>query len=668
MRTKQCYVMVLVLVLVGWSGILSAAPQDEAVMSEVVVTASRQAEQTVKVPADVTVVTAEDIEDSTAQNVAELLQTQAGIHVMDTGGNQRNYYVDLRGFGESSPQNVLLLVDGRRINLPDLSGPDWNLIPLDHIARIEVIRGGRGTVLYGDNASGGVINIITKEGGKTEGTLTAKYGSYDTFKGDAAVSGTRGMAAYDISTSYLYAGGYRDHSESIAKDVGANVRLDPSDTVELSLSAGYHYDDTNNPGGILQSQFDSGADRTDTFTPDDFSRVYDHYLKAGLEIDMLSNDTFKLDTSFRTRDKTLFGSSPAYWFNADTHTGMVSIAPQFIFREDFGEGISNRITLGVDYNQDRQDYDNHSEYLGFPGQIVATLKKENGAYYLHDELGITRQLSLSGGYRGDRVTFRYRPASPTEKRTFDEDGYDCGINYAFGPNSHVYGSYTHTFRYPVLDEQFYYYNSSVDTTIQPQTSDQYEAGVSAEVIGGLVLTMDLFRSETKNEIFFNFYSGSNENMDATTIRQGAELRAAWHYRNFFLGGSFTHTDVDIDGGQFDGKDFPFVPQSKATAKASYTFGSGLYLGMDATYVGERVLISDFNNDYDKEDSYTVVNAKIQYPWRNLTFFADLNNIFNEEYSAFSALGYNSLFEVEPGFYPSPEFNVLVGVSVKFSAI
>jgi iron complex outermembrane receptor protein len=667
MRTDRWVAMGVMLVLVGWAGILGAAEKDEVVMGEVVVTASRQAEETVKVPANVTVVTAEDIEKSTAQNVAELLRTQAGFHVMDTGGNNRNYYVDLRGFGESSPQNVLLLVDGRRINLPDLSGPDWNLIPLDRIERIEVIRGSRGTILYGDNATEGVINIITKSGRGVGGAITAKFGSYDTFRGNAAASSASETASLDISTSYLYSDGYRDNSESISKDIGANLRLDPYENVGIHFSVGYHHDDTNNPGAILKSQFDDGAERTDTFSPDDFSEVEDFYIKAGLELDMLSNDTFKLETSVRKQDKKLYGSSPAYWFEADTNIDIVTISPQLIFRGDFGE-VSNSITVGYDYTQSKQDYDNYSEWMGFPGQIVATLEKENHAFYLHDELGITKQLSISGGYRGDRVTFRYKPATPVEKRIFDEDGYDAGINYAFGPRSHVYGSYTHSFRYPVLDEQFYYYNSSVDTTIDPQTSNEYEVGVSAEVLRNLVVTLNLFRIETENEIFFNFYTGYNENMDSDTIRQGAELEVAWQYENLFLSCSYTHTNVEIEDGQFEGKDFPFVPMGKATAKAGYKTDWGLYLGLDASYVGECVLISDFNNDYDKEDAYAVVNAKIQYTWKYLTFFADLNNIFNKEYSAFSALGYNSDYDVEPGYYPSPEFNFLVGVSARFGAI
>ena len=72
--------------------------------------------------------------------------------------------MDRSGFGETAALNTLVLVDGWRLNNPDLSGADWKLIPLDRVARIEIVRGSRGSVLYGDNATDSVINIITKQG------------------------------------------------------------------------------------------------------------------------------------------------------------------------------------------------------------------------------------------------------------------------------------------------------------------------------------------------------------------------------------------------------------------------------------------------------------------------------------------------------------------------
>jgi iron complex outermembrane receptor protein len=646
-------------------GINGAFSAETVTMGEVVVTASRQEEKTIDVPAHVTVVTAEDIENATAQNLAEILQTHAGVHVSDITGNQRNYNIDLRGFGESAKQNSLLLVDGRRVNLDDISGADWNLVPLDRIARIEVIRGSRGTVLYGDNATAGVINIITKEGGgPVEGTVAAAYGSYDTFNGSAAVSGAGEVLAYDISASYRHSDGYRDNSDGISRDVGANLRFDPSDRLRLHLSAGYHYDDTRNPGDLLQSDLDAGIARTATTSPDDFDQVGDYYVKAGVEGTLLSDHMIKLETSYRNRDKKSFGTFSGGFFEADTTTDIYALSPQLILNHAAAT-YSNRAIIGADFSKSEQTYDSLSEFFGFPSEIKATLKKENTAVFIHDKLRIGKSLSLSGGYRSDRAVFSYAPATLSEK-TLDEEGYSAGVNYAFTANSHVYGSYTRSFRYPVLDEQFTYFTSTVDPNLEAQTTDNIEIGASTGISSGLVAAINLFRADTDNEIAYNPISFANENLEGTTIRQGAEFSLSLKRQSFSLSGTYTRTATEFDGGPYDGKEVPFVPNDRATAKASYAFGGGLRLGLEAVYTGESFLISDFENSFDKAAAYTVVNAKLQYDWRGYSFFADLNNVFNEAYSAYSAVGFNpTTFVSEPGFYPSPKLNVLVGVTARF---
>ncbi len=139
----------------------SLAQDKEVTLEKVVVTATRDVEEIRKIPASVTVVTKEEIEQSNAQNVVDLLRNEVGIEVRDNYGNGKSASVDIRGFGETGLLNTLVLVDGRRVNQIDLSGVDWTQIPLDQVERIEIIRGS-GSVLYGDNAAGGVINIITK--------------------------------------------------------------------------------------------------------------------------------------------------------------------------------------------------------------------------------------------------------------------------------------------------------------------------------------------------------------------------------------------------------------------------------------------------------------------------------------------------------------------------
>ena len=253
-------------------------------LDEIVVTATRQEEKISSVPANVTVVTETDIKNSTAYDIPDLLRSQVGVHVNDIAGNRRSYTVDLRAFGETASLNTLVLVDGRRINQADLSGSDWALIPLDRVKKIEIIRGGRGSVLYGDNASGGVINIITKEGEAFRTGAEINGGSYDTFKGSAFVSGTQSKLSYALSGSYLTSDGYRDNSDTEAKDLGLNLGYYQNDIVKWNLSSGFHKDSTGLPGAIKTSEFTTGASRTDSLQPNDFADVEDYYVKGGPEI------------------------------------------------------------------------------------------------------------------------------------------------------------------------------------------------------------------------------------------------------------------------------------------------------------------------------------------------------------------------------------------------
>ncbi len=132
-------------------------------MEEVVVTATMIEEPIREIPKNVTVITREDIEQASSNNVVDLLAREANLNLLSFFGTDKRASVDIRGFGATGVSNVVVMVDGFRLNPPDLAGPDFSSVPLDQIERIEIVRGG-GSVLYGDGAVGGVINIITKKG------------------------------------------------------------------------------------------------------------------------------------------------------------------------------------------------------------------------------------------------------------------------------------------------------------------------------------------------------------------------------------------------------------------------------------------------------------------------------------------------------------------------
>jgi iron complex outermembrane receptor protein len=137
-----------------------AAEPPVTVGPPVTVTATRFDDTATRYPIGVSVITAQDIERSTASTVPQLLQSLAGIRTRDLSGSP-NVQVDMRGFGIFGDQNTLVLLDGVRISEYEQVPVNWASIPLASIERIEIMRGG-GAVLYGSGATGGTINIITK--------------------------------------------------------------------------------------------------------------------------------------------------------------------------------------------------------------------------------------------------------------------------------------------------------------------------------------------------------------------------------------------------------------------------------------------------------------------------------------------------------------------------
>src|SRR3990167_2495983 len=147
-------------------------------LDTIVVTPSRIAQHGYKVASNVSVIDSKQIDSSNAKTVIEILQKELGVHTYDNS-TPKTAIIDIRGFGDTASRNVLVLVNDRKINAIDITGPDTLQIPLEAVERIEIIRGA-GSVLYGDNAVGGVVNIITKRGkGHIQGQVGATYGNYD---------------------------------------------------------------------------------------------------------------------------------------------------------------------------------------------------------------------------------------------------------------------------------------------------------------------------------------------------------------------------------------------------------------------------------------------------------------------------------------------------------
>ncbi|MDP2267602.1 MAG: TonB-dependent receptor, partial [Deltaproteobacteria bacterium] len=515
-----------------------------------------------------------------------------------------------------------------------------------------------------DNAAGGVINIITKEGEAFKTGAEANAGSYNTRKANAYIGGSGKNLSYLLSGSYLKSDGYRANSQTEGSDAGVNLNYYQGDHFKLNLSSGYHRDNTRLPGGLFESELATGKKRTDTTHPDNFAKTEDYYLKASPEIYFWGDSLMRLDVSFRQRDAQSVISGVGWNSTYQTKLDTLDLSPRVVVKKALGT-FANSLTAGFDFHDVKEGItsDTFTTYNNSRSLINGTLRKVQYGYYIHDELSVLKNLILSGGYRNDRAQFKNEQGAPDSIKV-GQEAYTAGLNYLYSGKSYLYASYAKGFRYPVLDELFSVFSNSVNISLMPQQSDDYELGLRHYFTEDMAVRLNFFRMDAKNEIFLNPSTYVNENLDGLTRRQGLELSfnarvSAW----LSLQGSYTYLRARIEEGKFAGNDIPGVSKNKATLGVSLLPTKELSLSVNGVYVGSRPFISDFSNAFSSQEEYFLVNSRIDYRWKKVKAFLGINNITNKEYAEYGVIGGYPV--LEKGYYPSPDRNFIFGLSLDF---
>jgi iron complex outermembrane receptor protein len=684
MRKRYGIVALLFMVMVfGFSAQLFAAEQESKELVEVVVTATRDSEQSRQVPYNVSVITEDAISRSNAQNVADVLRTVPAVTVANIMANPKGSSVDIRGFGGTGALNTLVLVDGRRVNQIDLSGTDWSQIPLDQIERIEVIRGG-GSVLYGDNAVGGVVNIITKKGeGKPSVQAEALGGSYGLNIQRASSQGSLGDFRYTVHARHENTRGFRDNGSYEGKGFGGSVGYDLGDILRIDLSTNYHDDRYGMPGALTEQDLLT-MDRDDTTHPDDKGETKDWFVQLAPELDLKQWGKFSLGFAYRKREtgsKSYYYTGPITreWGTLTNDIPTFSVSPQWVWEKDIST-FHNKLIVGLDFYHADSNSEYHDTGMGDPARNFLSsdtaVKRNAWAPYLHDNFTILKSLIFSCGYRYEQVNndfegSSYDPFSGTwasfaGTSTYYLHAWEAGLTYLFLENSKVYGRISSSYRYPAIDEYFSAW-SGLNTLLRPQEGITYEVGVDHYFTKAIRSGLTFFWMELDNEIYYNplggpFSFGANENYDKTR-HWGVEFSAEakpWEWLKLWA--NYTYTEAKIRGGVYSGNEVPGVPHYKVNFGIGVTPLEGLAIDIWANYVGERRFISDQLNIFPKLDDYITFNAKVSYTWKFFTAFVGVNNIFNEKYSEY---GSYSWFRHQLAYYPSPGVNFLGGLSVKF---
>ena len=661
--------------LVGFAlmagGVTKAEAEKEVTLAPVVVTATRIEQSMERVPANVTVIDEEEIRNSNAKTVVDLLRSEEGVVVRDLLGNGKSSQVDLRGFGEAGPYNTLVLVDGRRVNEIDLSGVDWTQIPLGQIERVEIVRG-TGTVLYGDNASGGVINIITKIPSKAlKGEAGVTVGSFDRHKEEAYVSGGNEDIAASLFASYEDTDGYRDNNDFRARDFGGRVVFDASESLGFNLSGSHHADDYGQPGAISEAQLDD--DRKAARFPFDDAEIVDQYLKLGVELDLERSGSIVTDFSWRERESESqfvdFASSE------ERETETWAITPRYTWTGELFNR-SNTLIAGVDLYRSEQDLDT---FFGVPlmRSGLSKVERDSRGFYVNDDFSLLENLVVSAGVRHERVSYDISKQDLTgslpsldDTATERENAYSIGLTLLYGEGSSTFLRVNRSFRFPLLDElvvtDFFAGEIGVSPDLKPQTGNHYEVGVRQHVTPDIQARVTLFRAEIEDEIFLNrFPSFSNEN-HPETLHQGVEVGTmADLLKNLTLHGNYTYTKATFEKDPYKNNDIPAVPRHKANLGLRiFDFVPGLVFSADYNHVGSSYAISDQANAFEKLDEYYTIDARLSYAWKSIKAFVGVNNLTDQEYSETAVLS-GFFVPGEPFLYPAPERNWLGGLRIVF---
>ena len=649
----------LVATLVLPVGTMAETSKDIATMEDMIVTATRSEQNVAKVPAHVAVITAEDIKASGAQSVPDLLRSLGGVLVSDLNGNGNNQTIDMGGFGETANRHVAVVINGRRVNPIDQAGVNWSLIPVENIERIEVLHGS-GSVLYGDNAMGGVVNIITKRGGEgSKFQAEIATGTDNTNKIRIGSGFNAGAIGLDLGYTEYQTDGYRDRSELNRKNLYGNLQADLTDSFFVFFDVNASESEYQLPGALTEAQM--AADRTQSINPDDEGESQKVVFTLGAKKDFGQYGALKINLSYG--DEDIDSDMASWWSYMVFDVQTLGLTSQYILEKSL-VGKDNRLTLGVDF------YDTRFEAWSgsFKGDRSSRYdhSKKTLAGYIQDEFNLTDSVLLNVGARYEKPEIELSadiPGNVTDEEMDEgEWAWNIGLAYSFLPGSKIYSRVYRSFRYPVVDEFTSYYTGEINKDLQQETAIGYEAGLGLTLFSKLKLNLRGYLMEVKDEIV---WSGvQNENLDETR-HVGGEVDVNYQVTDFMaLYGGGGYTDAEFTKGANDGKDIPLVPDWKANAGIDFKFVNGLRYRVQYNYVGEQYFGSDYGNNYDKMDSHNTVDMYLSYNLKGFEIFANATNIFNEEYSD---SGYYRSYVTPPDgtYYPMPEAVYLVGVRFSY---
>ncbi|MBP3731212.1 MAG: TonB-dependent receptor [Mailhella sp.] len=607
---------------------LAADETETAAMKEIVVTASAQGAEAKRLPAQVQIVTRQELEQSGIRSVEEALVRYSPGSGASQPGAMSN--VGLRGMRSGASASsvmgdrVVLLIDGMRASTGNPA-----VIPFAIVDHIEIVRG-PSSILYGSSAMGGAVNVITKRGkDKFHGEAGASWGRFDTAKANAALSGSVsekwGIAlggSWGKSHDYKTGSSYRyDNTASSNADLGATATYDSGQT-NLHLT------------GVHRSVYDTGSPGSLTWlTPSD--RVALHYSRLSAQMQTRTDAGHNLSASFwgeENRYKTSFSDDYMGSGNSRYTTGAVGTR----LVGGYSLGDLGRISMGIDYLHSREKA--HGTSVNQPDALNDLF----GVFAEYRWEG--EKLSSVSGVRYDNYHGSLRSNKgvnmPHRSKSYDHVSWSTGATYWITDWLGAKGSIGTAFVSPSAVNLAGNYSSGWGTYVgnpdlDAETSLTGQAGLELDW-NGVHAEVMYFQTRYKNRISTAYdlarYAYTWINVPSQRLG-GLDITAEW--RGTF--GDFTvspymRSEIFTKRHNPDNSTVSYVPHHSTTAGLGLGWKK-LWLDVNARFTGSQWQTNPYSYALEKMGGFTVVNAKLTiHATKNLDLYCGVNNLTDRDYA------------------------------------
>jgi iron complex outermembrane receptor protein len=637
----------------------------------VIVSGSRFEENLNEVPANVKVITRDEIANSTSNNIPDVLSQIGGLNVRSSSGNPLNLdaSVDMGGYGATANSNTLILVDGQRLNPVDSGTINWESIPIDSIERIELLQGGASTQ-YGNGAVGGVINIITNGGAKNLNQASLSYGSYNTLIGNAILRNKFDNTTIQLTANTSNTDGWRQNSAANAYSFDGKITQSLGGIDQIYADLFFNHSNSQTPGSVLGQ---AGKGNSQAARPafigsnaiTDNAGIRGGFIKA-----ITDQVTFDIDGSYSNKNTNYNTPAQPYPYYSTSPNEQVAISPKIkVNLNEWGSTV-----IGYDFNQASQSSSAGSVFND--KSLKQNVKILNQSAYLISRipLQVIDGLEASGGFRHQVQNASTNDLSSgstiSASQNYSANAGDLAFNYNYQAGQKIFLKWDQSYRFPNTDE-FWGWDQNANGgwgapafngILKPQTSQTYSAGGDWQ-LQQTRLSALVFQSITQNEIRYDPSSGSNINTIGNINRTGFVFDTSSNItRSLTIAGGGKLQRSTYASGPISGVGVGLAPDLLLNARAQYMFNSEWSSGVVVNYVGSQNYESDpsITNSLAKIPSYIAADIYASYRANSWDTRFTVKNIGGNSYATTG--GYNSY----SGYYYYPATPTTYFITAKYS--